>query len=510
MGASFEERCQAIRESRTARDAAWRAGQLWWLLHAIQWQMYRQFYSSTEDQVWNCARRLGKTRALVVIHFETNLRIPRARTALGASQAVDVEDVVEPMVDEILETCPRDLLPRTWWAKHRIVWPNKSVMKIAGCDNQNYKHLRGRGLHLWSIDEAAFVAELTKVVDDVLAPQTWTTNGRGIQASSPPDTPGHPFQTYYFAAKANGNSARFVFEDNPMLSPERREEILLKEARKKRMTVEQFKQTTVYRREFQAEFVVEETRAVLPEFTESLAASLTVPQLATPLFTDWYTIIDCGYSRDPTAITVGYWDFARKKFRVQRDRVLYRPTTEAIAAAVQELEWLTFGLVPSERAPFQPPPGATWAKMPPLQGKHFRIMDDSTGMVRRDLAIKYALPTIAPEKDEKDAGLMDLRDGLVREEVEFEPGSSESPGCNETVAQCQAAIWNKQHTEYERVEGFGHFDLVDNLLYGWRNVIKNKGRVPPRYGVDVQNTAYRAPPRQESQPTSVLRGVFGR
>jgi hypothetical protein len=461
----FESRAAAVRRSPKARAAAWRKGQLWWLLHPIQFQMYQQFYASKADQVWNCARRLGKTYLLLVLMFECCLRKRRARAALGASQAVDVEDIIEPIVEGLLEFAPADVRPVPQWGKHRIYFPStKAVLKIAGCDNGNYKHLRGRGLDVWALDEAAFIDELPRVADAVLSPQTWTTNGRGLMASSPPETPGHPFQRYYLAAKATGNSARYVFDDNPMLSPERRQEILEKEAAAKRMTVEEFKATTVYRREFGAEFVIEETRAVLPRLSESLAEALLREEESTPLFADWYTLIDLGGSRDPTGISVGYYDFRRQKSRLQRNLKLIRPTTEEIAKETRRLETETF------------------AQMPQLRGMHFRIMDDDLGIVRRDLADKYNFVTIAPRKDDKQAGLMDLQDALLRSDIEF------SPECRETLAQCQAAIWNKHHTEYERVDGFGHFDLLDCLLYMHRNVIPNKGRVPHLYGVDLQNT----------------------
>lgn len=486
MTADFETRAAAIRNSPKARAEAWRKGQLWWLLHGIQFKMYQQFYASTEDQVWDCARRLGKTFLIVVLMFECCLRKPRARGALGASQAVDVEDIIEPMVESLIEQAPKDVRPVPQWGKHRILFPKTgAVLKISGCDNKNYKHLRGRGLDLWALDEAAFIDELAKVADDVLSPQTWTTGGRGLMASSPPDTPGHAFQMYYQSAFANGTSARYTFDDNPMLSPERRAEILLKEARKKRMTVEEFKRTTVYLREFMAEFVIEETRAVLPRLSEALADRLVRDALYTPLFADWYTLIDLGGSRDPTFILVAFWDFTRRKFRLCRDRKMLRPTTEEISKAVRELE------------------AATFPQMGALRGQHYRIMDDDMGVVRRDLAQKYDLVTTPPRKDDKQAGLMDLQDAMLREEIEF------SPECRETLAQCKAAIWNKAHTEYERVDGFGHFDGLDCLLYGHRNVIPNMGRVPSLYGVDLQNTI---PARRETElsPSSqALLHAFG-
>lgn len=485
MGPTFEERCRAVRDNPAARRAAWESGQLWWLLHSLQFSMWSLFYRATDDVVLDVARRIGKTFLLLVLACETALRLPNASIKYAAQTAKDVRKMIRPNLRKVLATCPEDIKPRIDWHNGEIAFPNGSVIDIAGCDNGNYEHLRGQEAHLWIVDEGGFIDELETVVESVLDPQTWTTKGRGIIASTPPDSPGHPFRTYYLAAKGNGTSARHTFWENPQISDDDKRRIVEKGARRRRMTVPDYLKTTQWRREGLAEFVTEETRAVLPEFTEELAEALTCDETSTPLFADWYTIIDLGGSRDPTAILVGYWDFGRRKFRCQRNRVLQRPTTEAISKAAKELE------------------AATFSQMPALRGKHFRIMDDDQGVVRRDLAQKYSFVTIAPLKDDKDAALMDLRDCLLRGEIEFDPE------CRETLAQCQAAIWNKGHTEYERVEGFGHFDLLDTLLYASRNFIPNKGRVPALYGVDRANTIIRPRAPEMSQASRALQQIFG-
>lgn len=496
----FEARARAIRNSPKARAEAWRKGQLWWLLDSLQYRFYQQFYASAGQRrtvVWDIARRVGKTYALLVLALECALRGSGRSIKYAAKTQVDVRKMIRPSIRRILATCPEDIRPKDDKQTNELrvfrtpaarkSGEADSIIDIAGCDGGHYENLRGQEAHLWIVDEGAFVPELSTVVDEVLWPQTWNTGGPGLIASSPPDTPGHAFQGYYLGAKRVGLSARATFWETPRYSETEKWDIVRQGAEMKRMTVEEFMLSTVYRREFLAEFVVEETRACLPRLTETLAERLTVPEVSTPLFADWYTVIDLGGSRDPTFITTGYYDFRRQKERWQRGKKLIRPTTEEIAKEARALELETFG------------------QQRELRGMHFRIMDDDLGIVRRDLAQKYGLVTIAPQKDDKQAGLMGLQDAMLREEVEFDPA------CPEILAQCQAAIWNKQHTEYERVEGFGHFDALDCVLYGHRNVIPNKGRVPHLYGVDLQNTIpARGQPELSKSSKALLRAFGGR
>lgn len=488
----FEARAEVVRRSPKKRADAWKKGQLWWLLRRHQYPLYAQFWATRDDVVWDCARRVGKTYLLLIIACEVALRTPNASIKYAASTAKAVRKMVRPSLRKVLETCPKSIRDQIKidWVAGEITFPNGACIDVAGCDSGNYDALRGQEAHLWIVDEAGFIADLSEVVDSVLDPQTWTTKGRGIISSSPPDTPAHPFQTYYLAAKGTGNSARVTFWENTGLTEEEKHEIILKAARRKRMTPEEYRRTTIWRREGEAEFVIEETRAVLPRLSEALADRLTVSVSSTPLFADWYTIIDLGGSRDPTFVLTGYFDFPRQKLRWVRGRNLVRPTTEEIATVAKALETETFSAQPA------------------LRGMHWRIMDDDMGVVRRDLAQKYNFVSSPPRKDDKQAGLMDLQDAMLREEVEF------SPDCREALAQCQAAIWNKQHTEYERVEGFGHFDGLDCVLYGHRNVIPNKGRVPHLYGVDLQNTiparADREGPPLSKSGEALLRAFGGR
>lgn len=439
---------------------------LWHKLHAIQRRMYARFRASkTDEEIWNCARRLGKTFLLLVVAFEDCLRMPGARVKFAAQTANDIFETIEPMVEDILTDCPEGARPALRWAKGRIEFRNGSVVKIAGCDNGNYRRLRGQRADLWIIDEGGFVEELEHIADSVLIPQTLTTGGRGIIASTPPVTPGHHFQTRYLIAKANGASAHYTIDDNPLVTPEIRAAFVERQATKKGLSVAEFLRSTTYRREYLAEFVTEQERAVFPEFTEELERRIVRPSAAEPLWVDRYTIMDLGPTKDLTAIHSGIFDFSRQVYRIRRCRTLRQPSTAQIAAAVKELEAEAFGK----------------AHMPATQT--FRYMDGNE-VLERDLALVHDLFFSQTAKDDKDAAVGAARDWLAAGKVEFEPGAT-----REMVAQCRAAIWNKRRTEFERIDPFGHFDLADTLIYGVRNVIPNVNRLPRYYGIDRDNTA---------------------
>jgi hypothetical protein len=505
--ADFLVRAKAIRDNPKKRDAAWRAGQLWWLLDPLQYSFYLQFWGADGDVVWNLARRLGKTFLLLVLVCEICLRGRNRSAKYAAPTAKAVRKMIRPSFRKIIATAPKDVRPVPRNSGDEWEFPSTdSVLDIAGCDNQNYELLRGQENHIWVADEGGYIDELEYVVNEVLKPQTWTTKGRGIISSTPPKSPGHPFRQRYLAAKARGRAAHATFWQNARLSEAEKHAIVKEAAEAKGLTVEQYVLTPGWQREGMAEFVLDTSVAVLPLLTEAAAARLLVPEVSTPLWSDWYTIIDLGGSRDPTGVLVGYWDYNRRKTRWQAGELLWRPSTRMVAEAVQRLEWETFGLSPqSADAPFKPPGGPR--AFPRLRGEHIRIMDDDMGFVRRDLATKYGLTTSPPHKDDKEAGLMDLQDALMREEIEVDPAA------HAVLDSAQAAIWNKQHTEYDRTpdlhEIFGHFDLLDCGLYMHRNVAKNKGRVPAGYGIDRQNTVWREYPRPVEDMTQRLRSFIG-
>lgn len=499
------------RVSRAEAAQFWRAGYLGYKLHGLQQTMRRAYYDARKKgvalQVWNIARRGGKSFAELIIGFEVCLANRGGRFPFAAQTGKEVESLIHPMVDEILRDCPKSLIPRTRWSAGFIEFRNDARLPVAGCDKENYKLLRGTFANGFAVDEAAYIGQLRAVLD-VLRPQLWTTRGSGIVASNPSDTPAHHFQHLFLKAKARGEAACWTFFDNPMFTEARREEIITEEAQQAGLEVVEFKETSAFQREYMAEFVTETNRAILPEYTEARERKLAHAAEAHELWVDRYTVMDTGGGKkDWTAILYGYWSFARGKFVILRDRILRQPSTAQIAAALLEDE------VGTDAKPgcFPATHDADGKRIaaPGMPGtSHWRWMDGSE-ILMRDLAAgskEAGLPTyhfVQTAKHDLDSAVKGARDWLVQERVELDP-----VGCRQLSAQMRAGVWNKQRTKFEYVEGFGHFDLVATYVYAVRNVLPNINRLPKHYGLNPENVFIRdreEPTKRERALSSMFR-----
>lgn len=499
----------------------WRAGFLGWALTPTGQKMRKAYYAAKAakvgEQVWAVARRCSKTHTMVHTAFETNLLTRGARTPFAAQTGKEVEQIIRPMVETLLLSCPKSLLPKDNWYKGEIRFKNGSVLPIAGCDNGHYATLRGTFATAWFFDEAGFVDPyaFSELVDGIFRQQTWTTGGLGVIASNPSDVAVHPFKTRYLIAKEAGRSQHYTFweaeivsrMDGHYLSQEEKEHLVADHAKSLRLTVEEFKRTTKYKREYLAEFVAEEERAILREYTEDMEKVLMKEPESPPLWADRYTCIDTGGGRrDWTAILYGYWDFARQKLVVVRDRILRQPSRMDICRALYEDEVGT-ELKPGVFPVVKDAGGrrVLGAGMPKTQ--HFRIMDGSE-ILQRDLAAitkddaglewgGYVFQQTA--RDDLESAIKTVRDWIVEEKIELDPA------VRDLSTQMHAGVWNKRRTEFDRIEGFGHFDLVAALIYLVRNVRPNMDRLPRLYGVDRENTFVR-PESKDRGPDGALRG----
>jgi hypothetical protein len=114
---------------------------------------------------------------------------------------------------DTLKDCPLDLRPKLNVQDKICRFPNGSTITFAGSDNKTYNHLRGNKFNIAGIDEAGFIADLKVLVDDILMPATFDSHGHLILASTPPDTPDHPWDTYYDQAEIGGYCASYTIYD---------------------------------------------------------------------------------------------------------------------------------------------------------------------------------------------------------------------------------------------------------------------------------------------------------
>ena len=484
-------------ERRILRDRAraqcWRAGDLRWKLDANQKGLYDAFYGNARKRfVLECARRLGKSYLLCVLAMEACLRRPGARAVYGAPTIKEGLEIVVPILDELRLDAPPEVSPV--WRNGQLEFPGGSRLVLFGCDDKRQANRgRGPGADWVGIDEAGFIDILSYVLHSVVNPQTLTTGGRVVLASTPSDVPDHDFTRIAEQAEADGNYAHREITDNPRLTPAQIADYVANDAADLGMTVDEYQRSDTYQREHLAKRVVDRTLVVMGEdWTLSREAALV--EVPRPQFWDAYEALDMG-GVDPHAVLFGYWHFERS-WLVIEDELLLREgqNTAQLAEAIREKEgalwgvskwegtlkalheertdermlalmpdWLKAKVHASEAAPLQP---------------YLRVCDNDI-QIARDLSVLHGISYLPTEKTDKRWYVNEFRVLMRQGRVKIDPR------CRNLDRHLRSTVWlNPHQADYKR-KGGEHGDLLDCAVYMTRNLRQNRNPTPANYGVDL-------------------------
>lgn len=428
------------------------------------------------------ARRLGKTWLLVVLAIEECLRGPRRRVPYGASTIKALQEFIQPTFESIIQDAPDDVRPRYSHESGHWTFPhNGSYTHLFGCDDKR-KADRGRGppAHLAILDEAGFIPILGYVVKAVLRPQLLTTGGRLIIGSSPAEEADHDFTAMCERAEANGHLSRRLIYDNPRLTQERIEEFIAEDARDEGMTVEEYKQTPTFRREYLAQRVTDKTLTAMGDDWEAMREASMV-ELQRPPHFDAYSSFDAG-GADPHAIVFGYVDFLQG-WLVIEDELLFRDgeNTAQVAEAwkakerqlwhVERFDGAVRGAIEHQQASR----GTVWEGAP--EQPYLRIGDNQLTMLQ-DLQQLHGLAVIPiGAKDEKQWMVNNLRVFTRQGRLKVHPR------CTNLDRHLRTTLWkNEARADFRRKNG-EHGDLLDALVYLLR--MANFSRNPYPLGWNV-------------------------
>ena len=126
---------QARIDKRKAIDALWRRGILKWKLDKNQLEMHDFANSEHSVIVVGCSRQLGKSYFLTVLSIEHCLKNPYSIVKFIAPKVKDIKRIIAPLVREITQDCPKDLLPKYSTQEHIYRFPNGSEIQLAGTYN---------------------------------------------------------------------------------------------------------------------------------------------------------------------------------------------------------------------------------------------------------------------------------------------------------------------------------------------------------------------------------------
>lgn len=460
-----------------ALDDLWRIGSLEHLLDSNQLEMYQAIYATPVLQfVIQASRKIGKSYLNGVIAFEAALRNPGKRINYAAPSGKECVEITLPIMTQLASLAPDDCRPEWLPSKGHWEFPNGAFIVLFGADDQAAAD-RGRGPEsiLNIVDEGGFCPVLFYLIESVLAPQTLQTKGRTLIASTPPVSPGHDFSGIAEAAAAQGAYIHRDIYSHGRMSRQEIDDYLSQRAASRNMTLEQYKLTTDFLREYMAEMVLDSNLAVVPEFPG--VKSAIVKEVERPPCFDLYISGDPGMD-DLTGILFAVGDFKRAKLVVEHELLLHKANTQVIADAVNSVLLNYYPDV----TPFS------------------AVVDDSSKRICADLWNYHKLSFAPALKDDSEAAINVMRLEVGARNVEI------NPRCINLIRQLGTAVRKSPGGDMARSKRDGHYDLVASLKYLIRSWNKSHNPYPADWGFDRHTMGRREPPPKRTLAGALLQG----
>lgn len=447
----------------------WSACDLTYLLHEGQVEIRDTVRESGDIiDVILAARRYGKSWYACVESVEEAIECDKLglaeRFVIAAQTQVDAEGIFVPHMEEILRDCPTKLRPAFNGQKLRWTWPSGTRIQLAGTDGKNRDRLRGRGARRVRVDEAGFHDDFEYLIRSVLLPQCLKSRsdatrreeppslrrfglpGKLLMLSTPSRTPDHPFVAKYcLEAEEAGKLRVKTIYDAPHISREAADAFIAESGGL---------DSTDVRREYFCERVVDEARAIVPEFWRHRAD--IVADIDAPDFFRCYTVADFGYN-DLTVVGFLEHHF-RDDLLYQRDELVFRNTgSHIIAPAVAEREFALWGKAPDHRY-----------GDPNASKSHGEESEITLG----DLAELHGQTWAPVRRDKLTAGVNALRVAIAGGRRAWHPR------CVTTIAHLSGGVWNAHRTSFDRSGEHGHFDAVAMSVYSEREIDRTRNPYP--------------------------------
>lgn len=451
-----------LKEIKKAREELWRMGSLEWKLKSHQKEMYK-FYHEKPDKiiVINCSRQIGKSVFLGVIALEQCVNHPNSIVKLLQPKQNMIRRNFKPIMNMLLEDCPKDMFPEFKTQDNTYVFPNGSEIQLAGTDNGNADNIRGGKAHLCLIDEAGFCNELNDLISSILIPTTLQTNGRIILCSTTSTDPNHEFIQQIKEARVKKTLLVRTIYDVLRIGIESGEEEPQIDNRKIEIIIKGTPggdESDAFRTEYLCEIITDSDRAVVPEFTKN-EKDIVVPWVRPP-FCDKYVSMDIGV-RDLTVVLFGYYDFQHAVLVIEDEFVINgnEMNTDKLAEGIREKEYKNWlNKLTGE-----------------LEKPYMRVCDNNALTVINDLAQLHNLYFRPTDKQNKNEALNQVKIMFNNNQIVI------NPRCEILINHLRLATWDKTKKDYTRSKDNGHFDAVDALVYMVRNVNLTHNPYPKGY-----------------------------
>ena len=463
----------------------WRRGEQWrGILDAGQSAWRQRWCSHDGDAVNGSGRQRGKSLSAYGLLDETARERPGTLVRYCALTIDTAQAILGGAMAAYLAHCPAGMRPVQ--DGYDWVYPNGSRLIVMGTDATTFR--RGRGFSRIALDvrdEFRFYQDFDGVEaalnPGLMVPGPSGKPGRCLRISTPNESPGHPSKRLVDAAKASGRFELETLYDNPRVDPEH---IIRKECERLGMTRDELLASTYWRREYMGEDVTEESRAAVPSW----------PAVAGECARDWprpthfcgLTSHDWGgYTGDPHAALFGYVDFKAAKLIIEDEDEIRGGDIGTLVGRWKRKEVGLWG----ERSW----DGTLWGAgyfeehtktlpdflkpaviaMGPEHGvQPFLRVCDHDDNLQGEMLSRHGYAVLPTDKNEKHLHVDDLVQGIRQKRVIV------SPKCRRLLEQLRTTLWDEKRRQWVRTER-DHGDLVDCLVYAWRNATWHFDPFPP-------------------------------
>lgn len=437
-----------------AMRLAWKTGRLDYRLRRSQYQIKQAWNESkTRSRKFyiNSTRRLGKSSFLLHIMAEECIKKSNSRWAFFAPVKDGLLDYIEPIIEKTFKDCPDDFKPKFDKNRFMFVFANGSSILFRGSNNQQHRVRRGLDLDGAGIDEGRDVDDLKDLVESVIFPALFSSNGYLILSSTPADSFSHDLYNYYQLADVEGWLYECNIEKAAELDPE--EFPLDRIAEWKRET----DRDDVWQREYMCKWIIDSTRIAVPEWKNDFAQTYK-KDIFYPFY-HRYIGIDWG-SKDFTALIFATWDFKRAKLVVEGELTFSGTAvrSDKIAEAINLMRLKLWG----------------------EDSTIYRMISDSADPILINELNGHPGMNCTPVYKEKslEAMLNQFRILVGTEKIEV------SGTCPMTLSNLKSAVWDKQRIGLDKDPYNHHFDHLMALVYLTRGLVPNDNPIPKDFGFD--------------------------
>lgn len=462
---------QQLNLTAAQKASLWHSGNLFYKLHAGQLGVYTHLRKWEADSlaarksgvelpgqfprvfVLDCSRRFGKDFLSLCVAVENCLRRPGTIATYATAFAKDINEIVIPLMDLLTQDCPDSIKPvyKTTYqgTSNGFYFHNGSVLKLVGVETRP-NSLRGRFSDGFVFSEAGFIGKLDEALVRVVMPQLQgRLHASILMNSTPPVEPGTFWDTEVCPdAQARGAYVLRTIDDNPLLTPSERQEFI-------RASGGPESENTL--REYYCVRIRSATATVVPEF----AREKCVVEMPRPQHAYGWTVIDPGV-RDMCAVSCGWFDFERNTLVIRNSWQKRNANTAEVVRAIKDLEERTFsGLLYWNNSGFRENP--------------YKRFSDTEARLILDMKALYGISVVPVDKSAgKEAALQRFRTAVQLSNVEWHPDAESS------IASVEAAVWNKERSDWARTETHGHFDQLDVAIYALISCNRLDNPMPPR------------------------------